>query len=236
MRQHTTSPPLRVLVVDDLPDMVQSMAILLPLWGHDVRTARDGLEALDVAADYRPNVVLLDVSMPGLNGYQVARQLRSLPTLSRTFLVSVTGHGGEADIQRSREAGCDYHLLKPVDPNDLERLLASRKKARDEARTEEDSEDPSTGLLPPADAGAATVLDAGAVAENRLCRHHYLALRHVSCAYRDGVLTLRGCLPTYYLKQIAQAVVAGIEGVERIKNEIVIVGYSPAPPDWTPGD
>jgi CheY-like chemotaxis protein len=225
-----------VLVVDDLPDMIQSMAILLPLWGHDVRTARNGLEALDVAADYRPNVVLLDVSMPGLNGYQVARQLRSIPTLCRTFLVSVTGHGGEAAIKRSQEAGCDYHLLKPVDPNELERLLASRKKAQNEARTEEDSEDTSTGLLPPADAGAATDLDAAAVAENRLRRHHYMALRHVSCAYRDGVLTLHGCLPTYYLKQIAQAVVAGIEGVERIQNEIVIVGHSPAPPDWTRGD
>jgi CheY-like chemotaxis protein len=201
-----------------------------------VRTARNGLEALDVAADYHPNVVLLDVSLPGLNGYQVARRLRSIPTLRRTFVVTVTGHGGEADIQRSREAGCDYHLLKPVDPNELERLLASRKKAQDETVIKEDSDDTSAALLPPADSRAATVLDAGAVAENRLRRHHYLALRHVSCAYRDGVLTLRGSLPTYHLKQITQAVVAGIEGVERIKNEIVIVGYSPAPPDWTRGD
>jgi CheY-like chemotaxis protein len=216
--------------------MIQSMAILLRLWGHDVRTAQNGLEALDVAADYRPNVVLLDVSMPGLNGYQVARQLRSIPTLRRTFLVSVTGHGGAADIQRSREAGCDYHLLKPVEPKDLERLLASRKEAQDEARSEEASQDPSAALLPPAGSRAATVPDAGEAAENRLRRHRYLALRHVSCECHDGVLTLRGCLPTYYLKQLAQAAVVGIEGVERIENEIEIVGRSPAPPNWTRGD
>src|SRR5215472_10387604 len=117
MRQQTASPPLRILVVDDYPDLTASMATLLRRWGHDVQTALDGPEALRVAAAYHPDVVLLDVSLPGMDGYQVARRLRDDPSQPRTFVVSVTGYGDEGEAQRSREAGCDGHLIKPVDPD-----------------------------------------------------------------------------------------------------------------------
>jgi CheY-like chemotaxis protein len=219
MPQLATFPPLRVLIVDDLPDLIQSLATLLRLWGHDARGAHDGPEALHVAADYHPDVVLLDVSLPGMDGYQVARRLRSNPDFHRTFLVSVTGHGGDADIQRSREAGCDCHLLKPVNPTDLERLLASRKEARGAAPSE-DAPDVRVAVSP----------DVGETAGERLRHHRYLPLRRITCEYRDGVLTLWGHLPTYYLKQIAQTAVGGIAGVERIKNEIKVDGSIPAHP------
>jgi CheY-like chemotaxis protein len=219
MPQLTTSSPLRVLIVDDLPDLIQSLATLLRLWGHDARSARNGPEALNVAADYHPDVVLLDVSLPGMDGYQVARRLRSNPDFRRTFLVSVTGHGGEAHIQRSREAGCDCHLLKPVNPADLERLLASRKEERGAAPSEDTP-----------DGRAAVSSDVGETAGERLRHHRYLPLRRITCEFRDGVLTLWGHLPTYYLKQIAQAAVAGIVGVVCIKNEIKVDGSISAHP------
>jgi CheY-like chemotaxis protein len=126
------STPLRVLVVDDWPDTAESMAVLLRLWGHDVRIAHDGPTALAVAALYRPNVVLLDVGLPGMDGYQVARRMRNDLRLREAFLVSLTGYGQDSDMWRSRQAGCDRHLLKPVDPNVLESLLASQKETRHE--------------------------------------------------------------------------------------------------------
>jgi CheY-like chemotaxis protein len=132
MKATPLSTPLRVLVVDDWPDTAESMAVLLRLWGHDVRIAHDGPTALAVAALYRPNVVLLDVGLPGMDGYQVARRLRNDLRLRGTFLVSLTGYGQDSDLWRSREAGCNRHLLKPVDPEVLERLLASQKETRHE--------------------------------------------------------------------------------------------------------
>jgi CheY-like chemotaxis protein len=127
MKAITLSSPLRVLVVDDWPDTAESMAVLLRLWGHDVRIAHDGPAALAVAAVYRPDVVLLDVGLPGMDGYQVAQQMRNDPRLREAFLISLTGYGQDSDLWRSREAGCDRHLLKPVDPEVLERLLAARR-------------------------------------------------------------------------------------------------------------
>ncbi len=218
MRPLTASSPLRVLLVDDLPDLIQSMTILLRLWGHDVRTAQNGPEALDAAANYHPHVVLLDVTLPGMDGYQVAQRLRSNPHLCRTFLVSLTGHGGQEAIERSRQSGCDCHILKPVNLDDLQRLLA----ARNEAREKDDPDVPSREV-PQAP-------DAGAEAEGRLRHHPYLVLRRIACEYHDGILTLLGHVPTYYLKQIAQAAVAGIQGVERIKNEIQVVNSISAHP------
>ena len=132
MKATPLSTPLRVLVVDDWPDTAESMAVLLRLWGHDVRIAHDGPTALAVAALYRPDVVLLDVGLPCMDGYQVARRLRNDLRLRDAFVVSLTGYGQDSDLWRSREAGCDRHLLKPVDPEVLERLLASRKEARHE--------------------------------------------------------------------------------------------------------
>jgi two-component system, OmpR family, response regulator len=115
---------LRVLVVDDCPDLRASLRILLGLWGHDVREAPDGHAALRLAAAFRPDAVLLNVGLPGLDGYEVARRLRRLPGLGGVLLVAVTGYGSPKDVAACRAAGFDHHLLKPFDPVALERLLA----------------------------------------------------------------------------------------------------------------
>ncbi len=115
---------LHILVVDDCPDTTQSIALLLQAWGHAAQVAGDGAEALRLAAVRRPDVVLLDVEMPRLNGWDLARQLRRLPGLDSVLLVAVTGHGREQDRYHSRQAGCDFHLIKPVEPELLHELLA----------------------------------------------------------------------------------------------------------------
>ena len=115
----------RVLVVDDDDeDTVLSTAILLRLWGHEVVTARDGPTALEAAAAWRPNVVLLDVVLPRNSGYEVARRIRRLPALGGVRLIAVTGYGRESDIQEAMDAGFDHHLLKPVDCETLMALAA----------------------------------------------------------------------------------------------------------------
>jgi CheY-like chemotaxis protein len=121
-----TCPALRVLVVDDCPDTRATLAVLLGLWGHDVRVAGDGPGALDLAAAFRPDVVLLDVGLPGMDGYQVARCLHQQAGLEQTFLLTLSGYAEELDHCRSREAGCEQHLVKPMDPDRLRDLLASR--------------------------------------------------------------------------------------------------------------
>jgi CheY-like chemotaxis protein len=115
---------LRVLVVDDYPDTVESLALLLGLWGCEVLTAFDGPGALSTALSERPDAVLLDVGMPGLDGFEVARRLRAHPATQKVLLVAVTACGQEGDRLRSRQAGFDHHLLKPVEPQQLLRLLA----------------------------------------------------------------------------------------------------------------
>lgn len=119
------SPLRRVLVVDDHRDSMESMAGLLRAWGHDVRTADSGPAALAAAADHRPEFVLLDIGMPGMNGYQVATELRRLPAARDAVVVAMTGYGQEEDRSRSRQAGMNYHLTKPVNPAQLALLLAA---------------------------------------------------------------------------------------------------------------
>src|SRR5262249_41869543 len=114
---------VRVLVVDDNRDAAQSLAMLLRVMGREVRVAYDGLEALEAAATFRPDAVLLDLGMPKLNGYDTARRLRQQPWAQGLMLIALTGWGQEDDKRRSQEAGFDHHLVKPVDPEDLERLL-----------------------------------------------------------------------------------------------------------------
>jgi CheY-like chemotaxis protein len=97
---------------------------MLSLQGHDTRTAHDGFEALDVAAAFRPEIVLLDIGMPKLNGYDAARRIRQEPWGREMVLVACTGWGQEEDRRRSQEAGFDTHLIKPVEPAALEKLLA----------------------------------------------------------------------------------------------------------------
>ncbi|HJT78286.1 MAG TPA: response regulator [Gemmataceae bacterium] len=114
----------RVLVVDDNRDAADSLALLLPLWGHAVRVAYDGPAALEAVRAYRPEVVLLDLGLPGMTGYEVAGRLRREPGLEKVVLVAVSGYGQEADRRRTRGAGFRDHLVKPVDPGDLRQLLA----------------------------------------------------------------------------------------------------------------
>jgi CheY-like chemotaxis protein/two-component sensor histidine kinase len=115
----------RILVADDNYDSATSLSILLNDAGYDVRTAGDGAQALETAAQFRPDVALLDIGMPKLNGYEVARQLRSQPWGRHVLLIAVTGWGGAEHRQQTAQAGFDHHLTKPVDPAALTRLLVS---------------------------------------------------------------------------------------------------------------
>lgn len=117
------SPARRILVVDDNKDAADSFAKLMELNGHEVRKAHDGLEAIDVAASFRPDVVLLDIGLPKLNGYEAARRIRGEPWGKNMMLVAVTGWGQEEDRQRSQEAGFDHHLVKPVKAAAINELL-----------------------------------------------------------------------------------------------------------------
>ena len=114
----------RVLIVDDNRDGAQGLALILDLEGHDVRTASDGLEALEIAEEFRPNVVLLDIGMPGIDGYETARRLRARPWAHATLLCAQTGWGQEDDKRRARTAGFDRHLVKPIDPEEISRIVA----------------------------------------------------------------------------------------------------------------
>jgi CheY-like chemotaxis protein len=119
--------PLRVLITDDNVDAAESLAILLRLSGHEVRTAYDGPQALEVAQAFCPQVVFLDVGLPkGMDGYELARRLRRQERLAGAMLVAMTGFGSVDDIDRTRAAGMDHHLTKPTDLNVIQRLLASR--------------------------------------------------------------------------------------------------------------
>jgi CheY-like chemotaxis protein len=119
-------PRNRILVVDDNVDAANSLARLLTrAYGQEVRVAHDGPGALAAAGEFHPEVILLDIGMPGMDGYEVARRFRRRPETDRTLLVALTGWGQASDRQRSREAGFDHHLVKPVDPQDLRRLLAA---------------------------------------------------------------------------------------------------------------
>jgi PAS domain S-box-containing protein len=114
---------LRVMVVEDNADIANSMALLLGVLGHDAEIARDGVEALNMASTFVPDVVLLDIGLPRMNGYDVARSLRALPTLRRTLLVACTGYGRDDDRERAREAGFDHHATKPVTAETLVEIL-----------------------------------------------------------------------------------------------------------------
>jgi CheY-like chemotaxis protein len=98
---------------------------LLELLGHEVRLAYTGPAGVAAAREWRPDLVLCDIGLPGLDGYGVARALRRDPATARTRLLAITGYGQDEDKRRSREAGFDYHLVKPADPEELQRLLAS---------------------------------------------------------------------------------------------------------------
>jgi len=127
MNEYDGDHPLRVLVVDDCPDTTESLRILLSLWGYQVRIACDGLSALEAAAAFRPHALVLDIAIPRPNGYEVARQVRLMPGLEEVLLIATTGYGSEQDRRNALEAGFDCHFTKPVDPTELEMVLASRR-------------------------------------------------------------------------------------------------------------
>ncbi|MBX6314789.1 MAG: response regulator, partial [Isosphaeraceae bacterium] len=116
-------PASRILIVDDNVDSARGLARLLKLLGHDVRTAGDGAEAIAAAQSYQPDVVLLDIGLPGMDGYEVAKRLRKDTACRDCVIIAVSGYGQEDDRRRSREAGFNHHLIKPIDPNALLTLL-----------------------------------------------------------------------------------------------------------------
>jgi PAS domain S-box-containing protein len=147
----------RVLVVDDNADAVASLALLLRLAGHEVRTAGDGPAALELAPRFRPEAVLLDIGLPGMDGYEVARRLRALPELKDVLLMALTGYGQEEDRRRAREAGFDHYLTKPVEPAALQRLLGGAPEApAPPAVRPQPLPAPATVTLPPGPCRAAS--------------------------------------------------------------------------------
>ena len=117
----------RILVVDDNPDTADSLAMVLLVLGHDVRTAHDGRAAVEAAETFRPEIVFLDIGMPELNGYEVASRIRALDGGDKIVLIAVSGWGKEEDKRRSKETGFDDHVIKPLDPICLRRLIAELK-------------------------------------------------------------------------------------------------------------
>jgi len=120
----TRDRPRRVLVVDDNLDACESIALILGLGGYDAKCVHDGPSVLPAALDWRPDAIVLDIGLPGMSGYEVARQLRAHEELRGVMLLAMTGYGQQADRQRAQEAGFDRHVTKPVDPQQLQDMLA----------------------------------------------------------------------------------------------------------------
>jgi CheY-like chemotaxis protein len=115
----------RILVVDDNRDSTESMRLFLGMLGNDVAVTYDGLEAVESVASFRPDVVLLDIGLPKLNGYEAARQIRQQPWGKDVYLIALTGWGQEDDRRSCKEAGFDHHMLKPIDLQVFQELLTT---------------------------------------------------------------------------------------------------------------
>ena len=128
----STGRPLtgRILVVDDLNDAAASLALVCELYGAQARVARDGMEALTVGASFRPDVVLMDISMPHMDGYEAARRLRAESWGKNVVLIALTGWGRQGDIDAAHNAGFDGHLLKPVGAEALMDLISELRAKR----------------------------------------------------------------------------------------------------------
>jgi PAS domain S-box-containing protein len=118
-----SGPTRRLLVVDDNVDSAESLAMMLRMTGHEVRTAHDGPSALEMVIGFKPDALLLDIGMPGMDGHELARRLRALPEVGTALFIAQSGWGQEDDLRRSREAGFDHHLVKPIDVPALQELL-----------------------------------------------------------------------------------------------------------------
>src|SRR5262249_12337424 len=123
-KEPPAAAPRRVLIVDDNADGAESLALLLELAGHETHKAYDGLEAIEAARRLSPDAVLLDIALPGLNGSAVGRRIRREAWGRDLVLVALTGWGQDEDLQQSRDAGFDAHMVKPVDPDALLEFLA----------------------------------------------------------------------------------------------------------------
>ena len=119
------APPSRVLVVDDNLDAADLLVMVLQTFGHEVQVAYSGQTALEMAIQYQPDFVLLDIGLPEMDGYEVARHLRQQPQTKDVWLIAITGYGQDSDRQRTQEAGFDHHLVKPVERRKLQNLLAT---------------------------------------------------------------------------------------------------------------
>jgi signal transduction histidine kinase/CheY-like chemotaxis protein len=117
--------PLRIMIVDDSPAIVTTLGMILRDWKHIVQICSDGFSALEAARGFQPDVVLADLGMPRMNGYDMARELRRMPAMRDTVLIAIRGYGQESDMQRSREAGFSRHLVKPVDLAELKEVLTT---------------------------------------------------------------------------------------------------------------
>lgn len=115
---------LRVAVIEDNRDSATSLTLLLELIGHEVQSAHAGPAGVELVRTWRPDAVISDLGLPGIDGFEVARRIRQEPGLEKVLLLALTGYGEEAFRRKSREAGFDYHLVKPADPLVLQRLLA----------------------------------------------------------------------------------------------------------------
>jgi CheY-like chemotaxis protein len=129
-----TSPPraperYRILVVDDQVNELHELCLLLRLFGHEVHAAHSGQEALALSATTQPQVVLLDLRMPGMDGFETARRLRAQPDMEHTLLVAMTGYAGDSDHDQARLAGFDHHLVKPVSFETVQQLLSASQRS-----------------------------------------------------------------------------------------------------------
>jgi PAS domain S-box-containing protein len=120
------TPPMRILVVDDNVDAAQSLGLILSRLGHDVRVLHDGLQAVEAGRSVMPDVVFVDITMPGMDGFEVVRRLRNVPALTKTRFVALSGHSQQTFRERARTAGFDEYCVKPIAPESLSRLLQAR--------------------------------------------------------------------------------------------------------------
>jgi signal transduction histidine kinase len=123
----TGGTPCRVLIAEDHADSARCMALLLKSWRHEVRIVHNGPAAIAAAREFLPNVILLDIGLPGMTGYEVAKKLREQAMFSDTLIMALTGYGRDEDRQRAADAGFNFHLTKPINPEALRKLIASQK-------------------------------------------------------------------------------------------------------------
>jgi two-component system, OmpR family, response regulator len=118
--------PLRVLLVDDSIDAAEAMSMLIETLGHEVRMMHDGPSALAMVDGFAPEVVILDIGLPGMSGFDVAREMRAREATKKVLMIALTGYGGESDRREAQQAGFDHHLVKPVSFTAIENLIAQK--------------------------------------------------------------------------------------------------------------